>query len=101
MGKRTRMPGLTKRNKIWWIDKTINGQRVQESTGTADLDEAQRYLIHKLEGLRQAKVYGIRPKRTFAQAAAKYLREKEKRSIADDISHLDALMPYIGELPLE
>jgi integrase len=101
MGKRNRMPGLIKRNKIWWIDKKIDGQRVQESTGSTDLDEAQRYLIHKLEGLRQAKVYGIRPKWTFAQAAAKYLKEKQKRSIADDIGHLDALMPYIGELPLE
>ncbi len=101
MGTRNRMPGLIKRNKTWWIDKKIDGQRIQESTGTSDLDEAERYLIHKLEELRLAKVYGVRPKRTFAQAAAKYLTEKKKRSIADDISHLDALMPYIGELPLE
>jgi hypothetical protein len=101
MGKRYRMPGLIKRNKTWWIDKKVDGQRIQESTGTSDLDEAQRYLIHKLEALRQAKIYGVRPKWTFAQAAAKYLKEKEKRSIADDISHLDTLMPYIGELPLE
>jgi integrase len=66
-----------------------------------DLDEAERYLIHKLEELRRAKVYGIRPKWTFAQAATKYLKEKNKRSIIDDIGHLDALMPYIGELPLD
>jgi integrase len=101
MGKRKRMPGLIKRNKTWWIDKQIDGQRVQESTGTSDLEEAQRYLVHKLEALRQAKVYGVRPKRTFAEAAAKYLKEKQKRSIDDDISRLDTLMSYIGELPLE
>jgi len=103
MEKRNRntTPGLFKRNRIWCIDKKVDGERIQESTGTSNYEEAKQYLTYRLEQIRLAKVYGVRPKRTFAQAAAKYLKEKKKRSIADDICHLDTLMPYIGELPLE
>lgn len=101
MQHKRKLPGLRLRGHTWWIDKIVNGQRVQESTGTTDRSEAERYLIYKLEQLRQAKVYGVRRKWTFAQAAAKYLQEKKKRSIADDIFHLDSLMPYIGELSLD
>jgi hypothetical protein len=66
MGKTNRMPELFKRNHTWWIDKQINGQRVQESTGTSDPKEAKRYLIHKLETLRQTKVYGVLKLRRWA-----------------------------------
>ncbi len=101
MRNKRNIPGLRLRGKIWWIDKVIHGQRVQESTGTDDRAEAERYLIYKLEQLRQAKVYGVRPKRTFAQAAAKYLKEKKKKTLCDDIIHLDSLMPYISEDAIE
>jgi integrase len=104
MGKqnRNKMPGLFKRNEIWWIDKKTNGQRIQESTGTSDYEEAEMYLIHRLEEIRLARVYGIRTKRTFREAAIKYLKENEhKRSIDLDAWALDTLDPFIGDLTLE
>ena len=65
MGRR-KSPGLQKRGRIWWIDKKIKGYgRVAESCGTCDLAEAERYLTHRLEEIRQSMVYGIRPIRTF------------------------------------
>ncbi len=54
-----------------------------------------------MEEIRQAQVYGVRPKRTFRQAATKYLEEAEKASISDDALQLKLLMPFIGDLPLD
>lgn len=101
MGK-VKSPGLFKRNSIWHIDKQIGGCRLRESTGTSDLFEAERYLAKRTEEIRQASVYGIRPSRTFRQAAVKYLQEYAyKTRIADEALHLKQLDKYIGHLPLE
>ena len=55
-----------------------------------------------MEERRRSKVYGIRPARTFEQAAARYVLEHQhKRSIMDDIGRLKGLMPWIGNVPLE
>ncbi len=98
---RKRAPGLYKRGDLWHIDKIIFGQRVVETTRTGDLKEAERYLAHRIESIRQAQAYGIRPTRMFKEAAAKYLRENmEKRSIGDDASRLKGLLPFVGDLPL-
>ena len=98
---RTRMPGLIDRDGIWHIDKRFRGRRICESTGERDFDKAQEYLTRRLEEARQASVFGVRPNRSFRQAATKYLEEnRHKRSIADDALHLRQLDPYIGSLPL-
>jgi integrase len=55
-----------------------------------------------MEETRQAQVYGVRPSRTFEQAAAKFVIENQhKRSIDDDAGRLKGLMPWIGQLPLD
>jgi integrase len=47
-------------------------------------------------------VYGVRPARTFEQAAAKFVTENQhKRSIEDDVKHLKILMPWIGSISLD
>jgi integrase len=98
---RKRSPGLCQRNGIWHIDKQYRGARLCESTGESDLAKAEQYLARKLEEMRQAAVYGVRPPRTFRQAATKYLDENaNKRSIGDDALHLKQLDPYIGSLSL-
>jgi integrase len=100
--ERKTMSGLFKRNGIWRIDKQMGGQRIQESCHTSDLQEAQRYFIHRLEEIRQAKIYGIRPKRIFREAAMKFLTENQhKRSRRMDALTLKGLDPFIGDLPLE
>lgn len=101
-GEKKTISGLFKRNGIWRIDKRIYGQRIQESCQTDSLEEAQRFLIHKLEEIRNAKVYGIRPKRIFREAAMKFLIENQhKRSRRMDALTVKGLDPFIGDLPLE
>lgn len=99
---RKRTPGLFKRAGIWHIDKQINGRRFRQSAGTGCLEEAERFLARIIEENRQAVVYGVRPQRTFEQAAAKFvLGNQHKRSLHSDISRLKLLMPWIGQLPLD
>lgn len=93
--------GLIARGGIWHIDKRFRRSRIRESTGERDLAKAQEYLTRRLDEARQASVFGVRPMRSFRQAATKYLEEhQDKRSIADDALHLRQLDPYIGNLPL-
>jgi len=100
MGNR-RMPGLYKRGEIWHIDKQIKGYgTLRESCKTGDLQEAERQLTRRLEEIRQAQVYGVRPNRTFREAATKYLEETEKRSLDRDALDLRTVDPFIGDLPL-
>jgi len=52
--------------------------------------------------MRQATVYGIRPKRVFREAATKFLLENQhKRSIKSDAERLNILDSYIGDFALE
>ena len=99
---RKRTPGLQKRGEFWIIDKKIFGRRLCESTGTSELEEAEKYLARRLEEIRLATVYGVRPRRSFKEAATKFLMENQhKRSIADDAHRLRELVKYIGDLALE
>jgi hypothetical protein len=99
---RKRVPGLIMRAGTWHIDKHILGRRVCQSTGTAQLEEAERYLARTMEERRKALVYGVRPSRTFEQAAAKFVLENQhKRSLASDIVQLQLLMPSIGHVPID
>ena len=99
--KQKRTPGIIKRNGLWHIDKQVRGRRFCESTGTSDLREVERYLARRLEETRQAEIYGVRPKRSFRQAATKHLNESFKASIADDTKWLKKLDEFIGNLPLD
>ena len=94
-------PGLRKRGETWYIWKTIGNHRIRESTGTSNLAEAEKYLAHRMEQIRQAEIYGVRPKRTFREAATKYLNEATKATIREDARQLRYLDPYIGDLSLE
>jgi hypothetical protein len=100
---RKRSPGLRNRGGNWHIEKQVLGQKIHESTGTSDLEEAELILARRIEEIRQAKVFGVRPKRIFREAATKFLEEKNMHlaSIGDYAMHLKQLDPYIGELPLE
>jgi len=54
-----------------------------------------------MEQIRQAEIYGVRPKRTFREAATKYLNEAEKASLNKDAWCLKRIDPFIGDLYLE
>ncbi|WP_256557653.1 tyrosine-type recombinase/integrase [Pseudomonas sp. TMW 2.1634] len=95
------MTGLSQRSGLWHIDKKINGERLYESTGTSQREEAERYLIHRLEQIRQQKVYGVRQVRTWRDAAMRFLLEiRDQPSIKLSAHHLAQLDPFIGDMPL-
>lgn len=101
MGQK-RPPGLRKKGEIWHIDKWVNGRPLRESTGAKSLKDASDYLAKRLEEIRQAEVYGVRPKRTFREAGIKYVKEHaHKRSIEDDVSLLRTLDPHIGTFSID
>jgi integrase len=99
---RKRLPGLIMRAGIWHVDKRIFGRRICQSTGTAEFGEAERYLARLMEEQRQGQIYGVRPSRSFEEAAAKYVLENQhKRSLHDDVLQLRLLMPWIGGARLD
>lgn len=99
---RKRTPGLQKRGEFWVIDKKVFGRRLCESTGASDLEEAEKYLARRLEEVRLAAVYGVRPKRSFMEAATRFLMENQhKRSLDSDAGRLRELVKYIGDMSLE
>lgn len=88
-------------NGIWKIDKRYKGERIQESTGTCNREEAEQYLIHMLERKRQQKVYGVRQVRTWRDAATRYLIEfQDQASIGQAAIYLEQMDPFIGDLPV-
>jgi integrase len=93
----SKTPGLTKRGGIWHIDKVIRGTRVCESTGTRELRRAQEQLARRINDVREASVFGLRPDHTFRAAATKFLNENQhQRRIRDGASQLKQLDPFIG-----
>ena len=99
---RKKTPGLVKRGGHWHIDKRIGGRRVCQSTGAAGLREAEEFLARLIESDRNARIYGVRPTRTFDEAAAKFVRENQhKRSLRSDIGRLKHLMPWIGPVAID
>ena len=99
---RKRSPGLRNRGGIWHIEKQVLGQTIHESTGTSNLEAAELILARRIEEIRQAKIFGVRPKRSFREASTKFLEENmHLRSIGDCAMHLKQLDPFIGNLPLE
>ncbi len=93
-------PGLINRGGVWHIQKKWRGRRIRESTGTSDLREAERYMVHRLEEIRQQEVYGVRPQKTWKEAVVRYLDEETKASIRLDMVQLRHLDSYLGDLQL-
>jgi len=103
MGRKT--TGLRRRPNqpggIWHIEKVVSGRTIHESCGTSDQEEAERYLARRLESIRQATVYGVRPDRIFRVAATKYLTDNQHMaSVVTDAYMLQSLDPFIGGMPL-
>ena len=99
---RKRIPGLRERAGIWHIEKQIFGRKIHESTGTGELKTAELMLARRIEDARMAMVFGVRAKRTFREAATRFLEENlALTSIGDYAMHLKQLDPVIGHLALE
>jgi integrase len=97
----TKPSGLTKRGRIWHLNKQFRGIRIRGSAATTILREAVELLASRIEAIRQSQLYGVRPLWTFREAAQKFLKEnQDKKSVSDDKRHLAMLNPFIGDLLL-
>lgn len=98
--KKQKIPGLKLRGKTWWIDKKIFGRSIRESCRTSDYQEATEYLFFRVEQIRQYQIFGQRPKRTFREAAIRYLNEATKSTIAEDARLLKRMDKWVGHLDI-
>ena len=84
----------------WQVDKWYRSTRLRQR-GFASFEEAESWLIRRLEQLRAVHVHGQRPERLFSEAAAHYLvKYQDKASIVNDTYHLKSVMPTIGHVPI-
>ena len=84
----------------WQVDKWYLGTRLRQR-GFPTAGEAESWLIARLGELRAVHLHGMRPERTFDQAAAHYVTtHQDKKSLPTEIILLDSIMPFIGQLTL-
>jgi len=101
---RTRTSGIrtdAAGNKV--VNKQIDGEQVYARLGTVSQDAAEAWLADQVQRIKLAKSRGSRPRVTFREAGAKYLRENRNRlaSIADAAWHVEMLYPWIGKTALD
>jgi integrase len=95
--KQKRTPGLIKRGEIWHINKRIRGQLLCESTGTADLKEAEKFLAFRLEQVRRVAIYGDPQPRTWRSLASRHYDDAPEARKKDLEKHFTFLDPWIGD----
>jgi integrase len=105
MSKRRQMPGLRLKGDIWHIEKRCEhclGGWLRESTGQTRRAEAERVLIQRLAELADQAGRVELGVHTFEEAGLRYLEEIAHKPSADDLAmHMDTLLPFIGQLPLD
>lgn len=94
---------IKQRGHVWWCDiARPDGTRLRRSLKTEDKRAAQE--LHdqlKADMWRQAQL-GAKPKRSFKEAALRWLQEMEhKRSIDDDRSRLKRILPALKDVTLD
>lgn len=99
------MPGLRQKGGIWHIEKRCKhaeGGWLRESSGTSSRAEAEAILIRRLAEMEEEARRRAEAVFTFEEAAMRYLEEIAQKPSADTMAmHLDQLLPFIGEKPLE
>jgi integrase len=102
MRKKQALSGLRQRNGVWHIEKMVNGTRLYESTGVSEKSEAEKVLMYRLGQLRAIKVFGVRPQRTFQEAATRYLTENQRKlTLVQDANEIERLMPFLNHCHLD
>ncbi|RZL39868.1 MAG: site-specific integrase [Rubrivivax sp.] len=98
MGQSTR--GILRDGDGWQVDKWWRKTRLRQR-GFLNYEEAERWLIKRLDELREVHLHGERPERTFNEASAHYvLTHESKVSLETEIYMLESVMPFIGNLKL-
>jgi integrase len=93
---------LYRRNTVWWVRFTApGGERVRRSTGTAKKEAAQEYHDRLKAEIWKTQQLGRKPRRTWEQAAVRWLKEKaHKASLDADRMHLRWLDGHLRGMEL-
>ncbi len=96
-----RKPDGTYFEHIYFKKQHLN-RRIRGSSGTTDPKEAERRLRLKIQEIDNAELYGIRPDRTFREAAEKMIREFQgsERTLLIYAEQAEILDKWIGNDPL-
>jgi integrase len=88
------------KNKMWWIDFTApNGDRIRQSSGTQNKQEAQELHDRLKSETWRVKNLGVKPRHTWKEAVVRWLTEQShKKSIADDKKHLRWLNQHLDQI---
>ena len=87
---------LKKRDGVWWVDITHNGERVRKSTKTDNKADAQLFHDKLNSELWMASQVLKVPKKEWNAAAVRWLDESaHKRSLNDDKTHLRWVEPFL------
>lgn len=85
-------------SKALWVRGTVNGQKVAESTGTADPRQAEAYRAKREGELWTAAVYGQKALATFPDAVTAFLQERPRSD--RDKARIGKLLDHFGDTPL-
>ena len=88
-----------KESSLWWLDVTIGGRRIRESTGTEDRKKAQEYHDKLKAQIWEQQRLGTKRRYTWREAVVRYIHEAEaerKASIENDRHALRWLDTYLG-----
>jgi integrase len=90
-----------KDSSVWWVKLSVNGRRIQESTGTADRKAAQEYHDRRKAELWEQSRLGVKPGYTWQEAVVRWLKETEhKATHVDDVWILRGLDPLLRDVRL-
>lgn len=97
------MPLFRRKNStIWWIDITIDGKRIQRTSGTENKQQAQEFHDRLKTELWEQKRLGTKARRTWQEAAVRYAEEKaEKTTLNTDLSHFRWLDAHLSDKYLD
>ena len=90
-----------KDSSFWWIKLSVNGRRVQKSTGTEDRKQAQEYHDRLKAELWEQSRLGVKPGYLWQEAVVRWLEETaHKASQFSDKKHFRWLDAYLRDVPL-
>jgi integrase len=101
---RTRTSGIAtdaEGNKV--VNKQVYGKTIYARLGAVSQDAAEEWLAGNIERIKLERQSGTRPRVTFREAAARYLKDCiGKVDTADIIAfHIELLDPWIGDLSVD
>lgn len=90
------------RSNVWWTKFTApDGTRIQRSTGTEDKQNALEFEARLQNELWRIHHLGDKPRLTWKEAVVRFIREKQNKDKANEISIFKYLDRFFGHMYLD